>query len=379
MRFEPRPSGTIRPEVDEESCDKARTNIKEVILSPDGPPSEVDISDDYTVSKEEFLGNDYATLDWKHRTDVFNIIHAIQKYAEDRTRRRPFNIIMSAEPGSGKSHLVKCIANSYQLKRYRASAIDCNMTSLQSFEDLIQPLDAVRNLKILDQLPILFLDEFDSRKDMYAKLLPLMWDGEVHIGQRNLKLGKLVIILAGSEDKVKTAMEKAKSMECCAISGENKFPEDKLPDLISRINGGELKIPPLYVEGDDEGNQNRNAEKVCMTISLLQARFGQKIELIAWALLKFVAITRFRYGVRSICNLIDLVSPVNDEKYGKETEKDIQINLARLQQLPLNSVDELKESSLAYHIVSKGGPEEIVTRWNKCKKCSTLVRVEPSW
>lgn len=373
MRCEPRPSGRIRPEVDEESCDKARTNIKDVILSPDGPPGEVDISDDYDVSKEDFLENDYVTLDWKHRSDVFNIIHTIRKYAEDRTRRRPFNIIMSAEPGSGKSHLVKCIANSYQLKRYSASAIDCNMTSLQSFEDLIQPLDAVRNLKILDQLPILFLDEFDSRKDMYAKLLPLMWDGEVHIGQRNLKLGKLVIILAGSEDTVKTAMEKAKSMECCAISGE-----DKLADLISRINGGELKIPPLYLEGDLEGNQNRNAEKVCMTISLLQARFEQKIELIPWALLKFVAITRFRYGVRSICNLIDLVSLGNDEKYGKEAEEDYQINLDRLQQLPLNSVDELKGSSLAYHIVSEGGPEEIVTRWNKCKKCSTLIRVKPS-
>ena len=50
-------------------------------------------------------------------------------------------------------------------------------------------MDAVRNFKVLDKMPILFPDEFDSDPSKYALLLPLLWDGEVHVGHRDLKTG----------------------------------------------------------------------------------------------------------------------------------------------------------------------------------------------
>lgn len=207
--------------------------------------------------------------------------------------------MMQAEPGSGKSHLVKSLAAS--VTSYNAVAIDYNMASFQSIEDLLQPLDSVRNVKVQDKLPILFLDEFDSHPSRYPLLLPLMWDGELSIAHRNLKLGKLVIILAGSSGAIGTAIAAAKGMKASAAAEDGK-----LVDLVSRINGGELEIPSLDLV---EPERDRRVDKVCLTISLLKLRFGPELELIPLSLLRFVATSKFRYGVRSLAHFIDLIEP----------------------------------------------------------------------
>jgi hypothetical protein len=174
----------------------ARMAIQSTIIDQSNADSPIDLVQPYAMSKTT-LGR-YVTLDFPHIMALRALRSIISRYAEDRTRLRPLNIMMRAEPGSGKSHLVKCLART--MRGQSASAVDYNMASLQSIEDLIQPLDTVRNLKVQDQLPILFLDEFDSDPSRYPLLLPLLWDGELNIAHRNLKVGKLVIILAGSGD-----------------------------------------------------------------------------------------------------------------------------------------------------------------------------------
>ncbi len=335
---------------------KARAKIADVVFSGAELEKDLDISNAYRRSTN--LLGDYVTLDWQHRNDIVRIISIIREYAEDRTRNRPLNIVMQAEPGSGKSHFVRCLAR--KLVNYHTSSVDFNMASLQSIDDLLQPLDEIRNLKVMDRLPILFLDEFDSDPRRYSLLLPLLWDGELHIGHRDLKLGKLVIILAGSGKTLGEAIRKARGMQ------KTDMPDDtKIVDLLSRINGGELEIPPMDLQ---EGERDRRVDKVCLTISLIQNRFGQSIDFVAWALLRFVAMSRFRYGVRSIAHLIDLVTP--------DGENQKMIDLSRLT-LPLNSVAELKSSSLAYHLVTEDGPSAIIDQWKECMESKTLIRVLP--
>lgn len=334
---------------------KARHEIAAAILDDTPPSQNVDISNSYLRSRG--LLGDYVTLDWEHRQDIMRIIGQIKRYATDATRRRPLNIIMQAEPGSGKSHLVKCLAT--KLDSLHAAAVDFNMASLQTVEDLTQPLDNVRNLKVVDRLPLLFLDEFDSNPAHYATLLPLMWDGELHIGHRDLKLGKLVIILAGSGRNIEEAMKSAKGMQVPA-----NVTEPKLVDLLSRINGGELAIPPLDAV---KGERDRRVDKVCLTASLLQNRFGDWLEIVPWALLRFVVMSRFRYGVRSIAHLVDLVSPPE-----QETESLLPANV----NLPLKSINALRDSSLAYHVFSEDGPAAIVNLWSKCCECSVGIRIK---
>ncbi len=333
---------------------QANATIKNAILSNEIPSKEVDISIAYERSARPFVN--YVTLDLKHRDEIINIVSTIKSYAEDRTRKRPLNIIMQAEPGSGKSLLVKCIARHV---RFDVTAVDFNMASLQNIEDLVQPLDMVRNQKVIDKLPILFLDEFDSNPDHYPLLLPLLWDGELHIGHRDLKMGKLVVILAGSGSKIEEMMKTAKGMH------PTETPRDsKLVDLLSRINGGEIGIPPLDMV---KNNRDRRVDKVCITIALLEQRFQKRFETVPWALLRFVALAQFRYGVRSITHLIDLLENPGDEE---------QSNL-KLQHLtlPLESVTSLKESSLAYHLVDEDGPAAIVEKWKKVKITDIPIRI----
>ncbi len=49
-------------------------------------------------------------------------------------------------------------------------AITFNMASMESIDDMMQPLDSVRNLKVNDSFPIIFLDKFDSNPKTIAHL-----------------------------------------------------------------------------------------------------------------------------------------------------------------------------------------------------------------
>ena len=338
---------------------KAYNEIIHQIIDSDQPPEmELDIRDHYQRSTRT-LGS-YVTLDWSHRLKILRTIDEIKNYSIDFSKKRPLNILMVAEPGSGKSHFVKCLADS--LKGSNVSPVLFNMATFQAPDDLIQPIEAVRNLKVQDKLPILFIDEFDSEEKNYPALLPLLWDGEVHLGYRELKLGKLIIILAGSRRKVISTIEGARKMENSETATED---DSKLFDVLSRINGGLIDIPPLDLKSYD---RDRRADKVCMSLTLLQRRFGKDLHLVPWSLLKFIGETKFRYGVRSIALLIDLIP--------QDSLKDNCIQIGSLN-LPLKSVSSIKNSVLAYHILPSDKDKDvngIIERWHKIGNYSTMVR-----
>jgi Viral (Superfamily 1) RNA helicase len=138
----------------------------------------------------------YPTLDDQHRGEIEKLIKQSTAYLRDPTRKRPLNALMLAAPGAGKSHFIKQLAA--KMSEDRVEAVTFNMATMQSADDMAQPIDVLRNLKVNDRFPLLFLDEFDSDPSRYASLRPLLWDGELQIGHRDLKLGKAVIVLAGS-------------------------------------------------------------------------------------------------------------------------------------------------------------------------------------
>ncbi len=335
-----------------ESYAKHRKLIADKIIDAKKPEPDVDLTNAMFRS-QSVLGN-YVTLDWKHRTDIISLRNRIRAYADDVSRTRPLNILMQADPGSGKSHFIKCLARSGAL-RSSVGAVTFNMSGMQSVEDLVQPLEAVRNLKVIDKTPILFLDEFDSSDANYALLLPLLWDGELHVGHRDLKTGKIVFILAGSGQHINETMKAAKAMQKIAA------PSTKLTDLLSRINGGEFSIPDL---DEISGDRDRRTDKVCIAAALLTRRYGESLLTVPWAFLHFVGVTKFRYGIRSLTHLIELLpSPT-----GKEETLSVEA-------LPLSSVAKLKNSSLAYHLTNDDGPAAIVSEWKEFSEDDAVVVV----
>lgn len=330
--------------------------IREQIVVGHLPEQELDITKQFRMS--QIALDNYVTLDWQHYQEIQKLMGIIREYARDRSRRRPLNIIMQAEPGSGKSHFIKSLAR--KMSQEGISEVTFNMASFKGVEDFVQPLEAVRNLKVVDKLPLLFLDEFDSHPDNYAHLLSLLWDGELSVGHRELRIGKVVIILAGSGAQIGEVMKNSKGMQAASVAGVGK-----LTDLLSRINGGELAIPGL---DEGTGERDRRVDKVCLTLSLLKQRFGRKLNVAPWPLLRFVSDTKFRYGVRSISHLIDLI-PSKDAEIETLQVKDLQ--------LPLGNVSALKASSLAYHLIAEDGPAAVVETWKELRSNEMPVRFEP--
>jgi len=322
--------------------------IEDQIVNGSCPQQDLDIR--YAYKNSLYLLKEYATLDWHHCSDILELVKSIAEYAKDSKRKRPLNVVMHADPGSGKSHFVECLAQS--MSRNGVSLVTANMTSTKDIHDLLEPLEAIRNLKVRDKLPILFLDEFDSDSDdkRYSLLLPLLWDGALSAGGRTLRTGKIVIILAGSRPEIGLAITSARSMK------RKLKAKGKLIDLVSRINGPELTISSL---------ENRKVDKICLAIALLRVRFGPDLIKAPWALLKFISQTKFRHGVRSIGNLIDLIEIV-ELNNGALDLQDLE--------LPLRTADELTASHLPIHLIEDGGSEALTRRWNGLVQCPRLVK-----
>lgn len=308
----------------------------------------------FAIDESQSLLPGYATLDLAHRTQIKSMIEQITDYLRDPTRKRPLNALMLASPGAGKSHFIKQLAAA--MARERVQAVTFNMATMQSTDDMAQPIDELRNLKVNDRFPLLFLDEFDSDSSRYAALLPLLWDGELQVGHRDLKLGKAVIVLAGSSPDLPKVMDHSATMRLDGDMPGDRAANGKLVDLLSRINGGVIEIPDLDLRTQD---RDRRVDKVCVTIALLKARFGNNLEQVPRALLRFVAHTHFRYGVRSIAHLIDII---NSKSLDKDTLKIAETDL------PMTSEKALHESSLRLHLLDKDQAFGIVNRWKEFSK-----------
>jgi hypothetical protein len=312
------------------------------------------------IQSSESLLPGYATLDEPHRAEISNLIRDISAYLNDTSRKRPLNCLMLATAGAGKSHFIRQLAG--KMRAERVQAVTFNMATMNAPDDIAQPVDELRNLKVNDRFPLLFLDEFDSDPSRYASLLPLLWDGELHVGHRNLKLGKAVIILAGSNPSLPKVMDQSAKMQIeNASSGETSRDNSKLIDLLSRINGGIINIPDLDLRS---ANRDRRVDKVCIGVALIMARFGRNVKYVSRAFLRFIAHTKFRYGVRSIAHLIDLI---DSGLLRKKT-----LTTAALA-LPLSSENALKESSLKLHLLDKDQAFGIVNRWNEFVKDKALI------
>ena len=208
---------------------------------------------------------------------------------------------MLASPGAGKSHFIKCIAE--KLRGQKVQAITSNMTALQTNEDLIPARDAARNMKVDDRIPLLFLDEFDSKPSNIPLVLPLLWDGELNLGQRDLKLGRSIIVLAGSDPLLPGIMDSARSMRA-DVGVPQGMKTRKIVDLLSRINGGVVEIPAFH---DPTHSIDREFDKACIAIQRLRSKFGEGLRSVPRGLLRFIADADFRYGARSISHLIELI------------------------------------------------------------------------
>ena len=91
----------------QEKLRAARKIITESIIDAVAKP---DVRSALSIAESESLLKGYATLDEPHRAEIANFIEKITEYLRDATRKRPFNALMLAAPGAGKSHFIEQLA-----------------------------------------------------------------------------------------------------------------------------------------------------------------------------------------------------------------------------------------------------------------------------
>lgn len=300
----------------------------------------------------------YATLDRNHAQQLRGIIEKINRYSADQSQTHPLNFLMIASPGAGKSHMIECIASSMHAT---GNAITFNMATMGQNEDLIHAIDEARNIKIRDRLPIIFFDEFDTDRSKLPLLLPLLWDGRINIGSRDLRIGRSVFFLAGSGAELPEAIKQARSLKPLESQPEDFAP--KLLDLLSRINGDIVSIPKFR---DREQFIDRRPDKVCIAVHLLRRRFGKSLNSVALGLLRFIALVDFRYDVRSINCLIDSIPFVEDCT---------KLESKLLRKLPFRSSEALQQSHLSSHFTHGEQAEGVVSLWERCFKSDEMIPI----
>lgn len=322
------------------------------------------------------LIKNYASANFDHLCSILGVEASISRYVEDRSLSRPRNFMMLAAPGSGKSHLVDCIAE--KVGNSKVEVVPFNMATMESKRDLVSVLNECRNIIVKRKMPLVFLDEFDADKKNYGMLLPLLWDGKLDFENRPLMVGRSVFILAGSSkdipEKLKEARKCLKPLEARTASSETKKsnsagqskrnakqaePDDdgKILDLFSRISGSIIEIPPYSM------HEEIQPDKVVVAIALLRRRF-KSCATVPVGLLKFVSCAAFRHSSRSIDTLINEIPAANN--HAAEDLKEITID--HVKGVNLDNEPKLTDSPLAYHLQHDNGVPGVVKLWNDCLK-----------
>jgi hypothetical protein len=238
------------------------------------------------------------------------VVSTLNSYITRRNHKRPFNMLLSAFPGSGKSHFVHCLARKlaevatsgeelHPLLEFNLSAIG----NASLFEDqLLDIYQDVRDERAAGRIPIVMLDEFDSLlttlgKDantqmsmIFAKMLAPLWDGVFAFAKKTRRLGGFVLIMVVSDERF---------ME--------RLGEGKGIDFESRIDI-QFTLPEPTVDEKLEA-------QVRVALPMLKKHFGDTVSHVELAVLDAIGRATFPRRNRGIDQLFLLSTRPSDQTF----------------------------------------------------------------
>ena len=146
------------------------------------------------------IGN-FITFNEDFLADLTNLKDSLVNYVKRVKVKRPFNILLIAPPGSGKSFLVKQLAAEMP-EEENVIFEEYQVGTFYSTENLYDILRRIQSLNLEDKVPMVFLDEIDTQSDsqyIYQYLLAPMYDGKFYKGGIYSNLGKAILVFAISK------------------------------------------------------------------------------------------------------------------------------------------------------------------------------------
>jgi len=230
-------------------------------------------TDEFSLNDYKVGKSDFATDDVLLRHSIRRSVAALRNYFVKAGHGiiRPYNILLVAKPGTGKSFLARSIANilkvDFKLKEYNLTNID-GTSGLQTF--FLDMKSFVRECNQSNKFPFILMDECDSSLNfpLFQKLLAPIYDGKLSYLSEDRDLFNCVFIFVVSSIRDNNSTKVSRRLRVVFSKKEfhNLWEEDikkkaqkffhkqaKGPDFLSRIDN--MIIMPSM--DDDTGNTYR--------------------------------------------------------------------------------------------------------------------------
>lgn len=206
--------------------------------------------EEFQVWRGEGILEKYISVGGPKRDSINELVSKISKFHERKDNTHPFNCLLFASPGWGKSYLAKCLA-----KHFDMQYLEFSFSQMATTKDLVDCFDTICSIQNRSQKKVLVLmDEVNCRIEGHSAmglLLSPIWDGSFIREGKTYRLSPAVWIFASTEP-------------INDMIGENKGS-----DFISRLNGPIIELDSLST------NDPKDAHKLMQSINNLKKKLIQ--------------------------------------------------------------------------------------------------------
>jgi hypothetical protein len=206
----------------------------------------------------------YVTRNTQFQRELKDLQQIASHYASRTSPKRPLNLLLAAEPGSGKSFLVNQLSQSITGER-SVQFEEVYVPAFRSIDDIYAIFQRVQSANLKKNLPFVLFDEIGGEVNgqyVLANFLAPMWEGKFHYGRDTHTLGSAIFVFAGSSicpsASVKDVFSRRKKIEnityeelanawrkkAARTFKKPSKPIPKLLDFVDRMDSI-LLIPPI--------------------------------------------------------------------------------------------------------------------------------------